>query len=333
MNIEKEHRRTTIPDTLTGMRFDRALARMFPDYSRARLQTWIRNGQITVDGQCIRGRDRTRGGERVRLVAQLEENDTWEAQALPLCVIYEDEEIFVIDKPAGLVVHPGAGNPQGTLVNALLHRDPHLAGVPRAGVVHRLDKDTTGLLVIARTLRAHNRLVILLKERDVVREYDAVTVGALLSGGTVNAPVGRHAIHRTRMAVTDRGRSAVTHYRVRHRFPAHTHIRVNLETGRTHQIRVHMAYIGHPLVGDPIYGARPFVPKGADAPLRSVLRRFDHQALHAGRLSFAHPVSGEPCSFECPLPNDFTELLGALKGTAGSHAQIGNDSYAAARNS
>ncbi|MBT8419474.1 MAG: 23S rRNA pseudouridine(1911/1915/1917) synthase RluD [Gammaproteobacteria bacterium] len=294
------------------MRFDQALTQLFSDYSRGRIQAWIRNGRITVEGREIRPRDLTRGGERVRLVAEPEENDTWEPEALPLAVVYEDEEIIVIDKPVGLVVHPGAGNPSGTLVNALLHHDPHLAGIPRAGIVHRIDKDTSGLLVVARTLRAHKRLVELLKDHGIAREYDGVVVGTMLSGGCIDAPVGRHAIHRTRMAVTNRGRSAITHYRIRRRFSAHTHIQINLETGRTHQIRVHMAHIGHPLVGDPTYGGRLFIPKGADEALVEILRGFKRQALHARRLSFSHPVSDEPCVFDSPLPEDFVGLLDAL---------------------
>nr|VFJ56150.1 MAG: ribosomal large subunit pseudouridine synthase D [Candidatus Kentron sp. DK] len=302
----------TIPGDLAGMRFDQALARLFSEYSRARIQNWIKEGRITVAGRDIRPRDLARGGERVSLVAEVTESDVWEPEALPLAVVHEDEEIIVVDKPAGLVTHPGAGNRRGTLVNALLHYDPRLAGIPRAGIVHRIDKDTSGLLVVARTLRAHKRLVELLKEHDVAREYDAVAVGAMLSGGRVDAPVGRHPTHRTRMAVTHRGKAAVTHYRIRRRFCSHTHIRVHLETGRTHQIRVHMAHVGHPLVGDPVYGGRLFLPKGAGETLVEMLRGFDRQALHASRLSFVHPASGEPCVFASPLPDDFAGLLDAL---------------------
>jgi len=314
--MAQERHTSTIPDTLIGVRFDQALARIFPDYSRSRIQTWIRNGRITVEGKTIRPRDRTRGGERVRLIAEPELNNTWEPQALPLLVVYEDEDILVIDKPAGLVVHPGAGNLQGTLVNGLLHYDPNLAHIPRAGIVHRLDKDTSGLLVVARTLRAHKRLVELLKLHDIEREYEAVTVGVITAGGHVDAPLGRHRISRIKMAVTDRGRPAITHYRVRRRFLAHTHIRVHLETGRTHQIRVHMTHIGHPLVGDPTYGGRLSIPKGASTALAEVLRGFKRQALHASRLSLPHPVSGERHVFDSPLPGDFIGLLGALSESA-----------------
>ena len=301
-----------VSDEMVGIRFDLALVRLFPDYSRARIQRWIRDGKITVEGKRIRPRDLTRGGERVRLVVGPEPNNTWEPEALPLSVIHEDEHILVVDKQVGLVAHPGAGNPRGTLVNALLYREPRLAGVPRAGIVHRLDKDTSGLLVVARTLRAHKRLVELLKSHDIRREYDAVVVGAMLAGGEVDAPIGRHRTQRTKMAVTDRGKSAMTHYRIRRRFPSHTHIRLRLQTGRTHQIRVHMAHIDHPLVGDPVYGGRPFFPAKADEALMEVLRRFRRQALHASRLSFPHPISSEPCAFDCPPPGDFTRLLDAL---------------------
>nr|VFK12392.1 MAG: 23S rRNA pseudouridine1911/1915/1917 synthase [Candidatus Kentron sp. LPFa] len=301
-----------IPDAMAGLRFDLALARLFPDYSRSRLQTWIRAGKVTVEGECIWPRDLARGGERVRLLAEPEPNHAWEPEALSISVRYEDEHILVIDKPAGLVVHPGAGNPRGTLVNALLHREARLAGIPRAGIVHRLDKDTSGLLVVAGTLHAHKRLVELLKSHRIAREYDAVVVGAMLSGGEVDAPIGRHRAQRTKMAVRERGKNAVTHYRIRRRFPAHTHLRLRLQTGRTHQIRVHMAHIDHPLVGDPVYGGRLSIPAKADAALIAVLRGFKRQALHASRLSFPHPISDEPCAFDCPLPGDFAALLDAL---------------------
>lgn len=297
---------------MIGIRFDLALAQLFSDYSRSRIQAWIRDGKITVEGRCIRPRDLTRGGEQVQLAAEPEEKTTWEPEALPAPVIYEDEHIIVVDKPAGLVVHPGAGNWRGTLVNALLHHEPCLTGIPRAGIVHRLDKDTSGLLVVARTLRAHKRLVELLKTHDIRREYDAVVVGAMLAGGRVNAPVGRHRVQRTRMAVTDRGKTAITHYRIRRRFPAHTHIRLHLQTGRTHQIRVHMAHIGHPLVGDPMYGGRLFIPREANVALTDTLHGFKRQALHASRLSFSHPISNEPRTFDCPPAYDFAELLNSL---------------------
>jgi len=297
---------------MIGIRFDLALTRLFSDYSRSRIQMWIRDGDITVEGKCIRPRDLTRGGERVQLVFGLDEKNTWEPEALPLSVVYKDEHILVINKPAGLVVHPGAGNPQGTLLNALLHHDPRLAAIPRAGIVHRLDKDTSGLLVVACTLPAHKRLVELLKCHELQREYEAVVVGAMLAGGEVDAPIGRHRTQRTRMAVTHQGKPAITHYRILRRFPAHTHIRLRLQTGRTHQIRVHMAHMDYPLVGDPAYGGRLSLPSKADAALITVLREFKRQALHASRLSFSHPISEEPCAFDCPLPDDFSSLLDAL---------------------
>nr|VFK13138.1 MAG: 23S rRNA pseudouridine1911/1915/1917 synthase [Candidatus Kentron sp. LFY] len=309
--MEKEYT-SVIPDAMIGIRFDLALAQLFPDYSRSRIQAWIRNGKLTVDGKCIRPRDPTRGGERVQLVIESQQETTWEPEALSVSVIHRDEHIMVIDKPAGLVVHPGIGNSRGTLVNALLHREPRLAAIPRAGIVHRLDKDTSGLLVVACTLRAHKRLVELLKFHEIQREYDAVVVGNMLAGGHIDAPIGRHRTQRTKMAITDRGKAAITHYRIRHRFSAHTHIGLRLQTGRTHQIRVHMAHIDHPLVGDPVYGGRLLLPRKASEALIDVLREFKRQALHASRLSFPHPISEQPCAFDSPLPRDFSGLLDAL---------------------
>jgi 23S rRNA pseudouridine1911/1915/1917 synthase len=302
-----------IPDSARGQRLDQALADLFPDHSRTRLKAWIEAGRVRVDGVQPRPRDQVTGGEWVSV-------DPLEAvvvrvapEAIPLDVVHQDEAIIVINKPAGLVVHPGAGNPGATMQNALLALDPDLAQVPRAGLVHRIDKDTSGLLVVARTLEAHTRLVRALGEHAVEREYEAVAVGVMTAGGTVNAPIDRHRVDRLRMAVRASGREAVTHYRVVERFTAHTHVRVHLETGRTHQIRVHLAHAGFPLVGDPLYGRRLVLPRGASERLIEVLRAFKRQALHAGRLRFAHPVSGEPVEFNAPLPADFTTLLEALR--------------------
>ena len=312
-DIEQE---AVVPPELAGQRLDQALAALFPDYSRSRLQGWIRAGQVTVDGRRLRPRDKVDGGEAIRLAAVLEDEGRDAPEAIALEVIHEDEEILVLNKPAGLVVHPGAGNPAGTLVNALLHHRPALGVLPRAGIVHRLDKDTSGVMVVACTPGAHASLVRQLEERSVKREYHAVCVGVMTGGGTVDAPVGRHPVDRIRMAVREGGREAVTHYRVEERFRGHTHVRCRLETGRTHQIRVHLAHIRHPLVGDPVYGGRLVVPAGAGEALVEALRAFRRQALHAARLQLVHPGSGQPVEFEAPLPADLVALLEALRADA-----------------
>lgn len=304
---------TDIPDHMGGRRLDQALAELFPEYSRARLQAWVKAGQISVDGRIPKSRDKVVGGERVRVRAELEAESPLEAQAIPLDIRHEDAALLVLNKPAGLVVHPAAGNPDGTLQNALLHHCPELAVVPRAGIVHRLDKQTSGLMVVAKTLEAHTELVRQLQSRTVGREYLAVVQGVLTAGGTVDAPLDRHPVDRKRIAVVREGRHAVSHYRVEERFRAHTLVRVRLETGRTHQIRVHMAHIRHPLVGDPVYGGRLRLPKGAAEPLVAALRGFRRQALHAARLTLRHPTSGETLSWEAELPQDLSDLLTALR--------------------
>jgi len=307
-----EHR-AVVPAESAGQRLDQALAMLFPDYSRSRLQAWIRAGHVRIDGHRLRPRDKVDGGEEVVLNAVLEDETDAAAEPMQLAILHEDEEILVLDKPAGLVVHPGAGNPAGTLVNALLHHRPDLRALPRAGIVHRLDKDTTGAMVVACTPAAHAALVRQLEERSVRREYQAVTVGVMTGGGTVDAPIGRHPVDRVRMAIREGGREAVTHYRVLARFRGHTHVLCKLETGRTHQIRVHLASIRNPIVGDPVYGGRLAVPKGASAPLIEALRGFRRQALHAARLELVHPGHGETVAFEAPLPADFAALLEALR--------------------
>jgi 23S rRNA pseudouridine1911/1915/1917 synthase len=301
-----------IPDAQAGQRLDQALAGLLPDYSRSRLKAWIESGEILVDGVVRRPRDKVQGGETVTVAAELAEHSAAVAQDIPLQVVHEDAHVYILNKPAGLVVHPGAGNPDRTLQNALLAHDPKLALLPRAGIVHRLDKDTSGLLIVARTLKAHTALVRMLEERSIHREYEAVCRGVLTSGGTVDAPIDRHPVDRVRMAVRGGGRDSVTHYRVIRRFRAHTHLRVQLETGRTHQIRVHMAHIGYPLVGDRVYGGRLAMPKGAGEALRQALREFPRQALHAARLELPHPVTGKPLVAEAPLPADMAELLRVL---------------------
>jgi len=305
---------------VAGMRLDQALARLFPTYSRSRLKDWVLAGKVTVDGAVLRPRDRLSGGETIRLLPEAEAEQAVAAQPIPLPILYEDDAIIVIDKPAGLVVHPGAGNAAGTLQNALLHHRPGLAEVPRAGIVHRLDKDTSGVMVVAGTITAHTDLVRQLEERSMRREYRAVCNGVMTAGGTVDVALGRHPVDRLRMAVRTNGRPAVTHYRVVRRFRAHTDIRARLETGRTHQIRVHMAHIGFPLVGDRVYGGRLKLPPGATDELITVLRSFRRQALHARRLQLRHPVSGEAVSFEAPLPQDHRLLLAALSRDAESQA-------------
>lgn len=307
--------KSQIPEQMAGRRLDQALAELFPDYSRARLQQWVKEGQVSVDAAQWRSRDKVQGGERVEINAVAEEQTRWEAQPISLDVVYEDSALLVIHKPAGLVVHPGAGNSEGTLLNALLHYAPELANVPRAGIVHRLDKDTSGLLVIARSLPAQKHLVEQLQARTIEREYDALVVGVMTAGGRVDLAVGRHPVERTRMAVTtaERGKPAVTHYRVAQRFRAHTHVKVRLETGRTHQIRVHMAHLHFPVVGDPVYGGRLRNPPAASEQLLEALRSFKRQALHASSLGLEHPDSGEMLRWSAPLPADMENLLTLLK--------------------
>ena len=304
-----------IPTELAGSRLDSALAHLLPNHSRTRIRSWIDQGHARIAGRSCRPRDRVLGGERIVLQVPRAPAVQVPAQALDLRVVYEDEFILVLDKPAGLVVHPGAGNPDHTLQNALLAYDARLAGLPRAGIVHRLDKDTSGLLVVARVATAHTALVRQLAARSVRREYQAVCVGVLTAGGSVDAPIARHRVDRKRMAVRTGGRPAVTHYRVIARFRAHTHLRVVLETGRTHQIRVHLAHLGHPIVGDPVYG-RLRVPRGATSQLIAALRAFKRQALHAERLELEHPATGQRLHWTAPLPDDMQALLDALRADA-----------------
>jgi 23S rRNA pseudouridine1911/1915/1917 synthase len=317
---DAESRTAVVPDTAAGRRFDAVLAELFPQFSRSRLAEWIKSGDALLDGRPVRPRDPVRGGESVSLDVVLDTQTEALPEDIALDVLYEDGDVIVIDKPAGLVVHPGAGNPTGTLVNALLHRDPSLATLPRAGIVHRLDKDTSGVMVVARTLPAHTSLVAQLSARGVHRQYLAIVVGALVSGGTANAAIERHPRDRIRMAVRDDGRDAVTHYRLRERFRAHTALECRLETGRTHQIRVHMAHLKHPIVGDPIYGGSLKLPKGASDELIAALRGFRRQALHAETLEFMHPASGEPVRCSAPVPDDMQQLMRVLRDDAAAHA-------------
>jgi len=307
-----EARQKTVPAELSGQRLDQALARMFPEYSRSRLKNWLLQGFITVDEQAMRPRDAVTGGESVRLQPQPETSVTSAPEALELDIIFADEDCLVVNKPAGLVVHPGTGNLHGTLMNGLLHHVPELDQLPRAGIVHRLDKDTSGLLLVAKTLQAHTALVRALAAREIARHYIAVCGGVLTGGGSINEPIGRHPVDRLKMSVQRDGKAAVTHYRVIQRFAAHTSISVQLETGRTHQIRVHFAHRRHSLVGDQTYGGRLAMPAGASDRLRDTLRGFRRQALHAERLAFAHPRSGEKIDLQVAPPADFADLLSAL---------------------
>ncbi len=306
-------RTATVSDRSAGRRFDAVLAELFPEFSRSRLAEWIKSGDALLDGKTVRPRDPVRGGETVQLQAVLDIQTHSLPEDIALDILYEDAEVFVLNKPAGLVVHPGAGNPTGTLVNALLHRDPSLATLPRAGIVHRLDKDTSGVMVVARSLQAHTALVAQLSAREVHRQYLAVVGGAMVSGGTANAPIDRHPRDRLRMAVREDGREAVTHFRLRERFRAHTLLECRLETGRTHQIRVHMAHLKHPIIGDPLYGGPLKLPKGASDNLIAALRGFKRQALHAETLEFIHPIGGQPVRCSAPMPADMQALVRALR--------------------
>ncbi len=314
--MTSEKQLSTVPEALAGLRLDRALAQMFPQYSRSRLKEWLLAGAITVDGGTPRPRDPVAGGEVVELVPQAEPEVAAAPEPMALDVVFEDGDLLVVNKPAGLVVHPGAGNPAGTLMNGLLHHAPGLGEVPRAGIIHRIDKDTSGLLLVAKTLPAHTALVRQLAARDISRNYLAVCHGVLTGGGTIDTPLARHPVDRKRMSVQPGGKPAVTHYTVLERFRAFTYIKVELETGRTHQIRVHFAYRRHALVGDPVYGGRLAVPAGASEALVEALRRFRRQALHATRLAFAHPTTGDVLEFEAEPPEDFRQLLATLREDA-----------------
>jgi 23S rRNA pseudouridine1911/1915/1917 synthase len=310
----------TVPTDLAGFRLDQAAAALLPEFSRSRLQAWIDAGFLTVGGREAKARLKLKGGEELTLDAELEAAVEVAPEPIPVVIVHADEALLVVDKPVGLVVHPGAGNRSGTLQNALLHRYPELAVLPRAGLVHRLDKDTSGLLLVARTLTSHTALSAALERREIKRTYRAICQGVLTGGGTIDAPIGRHRRERTKMAVTDTGRAARTHYRVVERFRAHTYCEIELETGRTHQIRVHMAHIRAPLLGDPVYGGRPKLPPAPSAELRSVLQAFRRQALHASRLRLAHPVTGEVLALDSPLAPDLAALLALLRSDAAGRA-------------
>ncbi|ADT86200.1 23S rRNA pseudouridine(1911/1915/1917) synthase RluD [Vibrio sp. Vb2880] len=307
----------TVKESQLGQRLDQAVAELFTDFSRSRLKEWLLEGKVMVNGNVVtKPRTKVMGGEAITVQAELEDEQRWEAQDIPLNIVYEDDDIIVINKPRDLVVHPGAGTPDGTVLNALLFHFPPIAEVPRAGIVHRLDKDTTGLMVVAKTVPAQTRLVRELQKRNITREYEAIAIGKMTAGGMIDKPIGRHSTKRTLMAVSPLGKPAVTHYRVAEHFREHTRIRLRLETGRTHQIRVHMAYLQHPLLGDTAYGGRARIPKGATQELTDMIRGFDRQALHAVMLRFEHPITGEPLEFHAPVPDDMVEMTEALREDA-----------------
>jgi len=313
---ERIRHKAVIGGELGGSRLDQAASRLFGDHSRARLQKWIRSGELTLDGQLAKATYRVQGGETLEIDAEPEVENTVVAQAIPLEPLYQDGDLLVIDKPVGMVVHPAAGNRDGTLQNALLHFDPGLAAIPRSGIVHRLDKDTSGVMVVARSLRAHTSLVAQLQARSMSRVYEAVVKGELRGSGCVDAPIGRHPRDRKRMAVVASGRPAVTHYRILNRYRGFTHLEVSLETGRTHQIRVHLAHLGYPIVGDPVYGRKPRSTKGMDPVLLATIRDFQRQALHARTLRLQHPQDGRDMEFHAPLPEDMRRLILVLEEKA-----------------
>jgi 23S rRNA pseudouridine1911/1915/1917 synthase len=305
---------TIVPPEMAQQRLDQVVASLCPQYSRSQLQKWIKAGQIKVDSKTMKPKERLIGGEQIHIQVSEEVQTHYEAEAMALDIVYEDDAILVLNKPVGLVVHPAAGNWSGTLVNGLLHYQPQQEMLPRAGIVHRLDKDTSGLMVVAKTPEAHQALVAQLQARDVSREYLALVHRSIIAGATIEGNIGRHHVDRKKMAVTDGGKPAITHYRVEQRFAHHTLLRVALETGRTHQIRVHLSWKQMPIVGDATYGGRPRVPAGISEELRDALLKFPRQALHATRLGLTHPVTEEFMSWEAGVPHDMQQLLDLLAG-------------------
>jgi 23S rRNA pseudouridine1911/1915/1917 synthase len=302
-----------IPSRMTGARLDASLAEMLPDYSRSKITAWIKSGDALINGKIFKPKDKTSGDEIVFLTLNQKQSNDWIAEEIPLNVVYEDEDIIVINKQFGLVTHPGAGNWTGTLANALLYYDPTLSRLDRVGIVHRLDKNTSGLMVVARNEKSQKYLVEQLQNHSVDREYSAIVYGHMIAGGTVDEPIGRDSRDRVKQAVSQSGKEALTHYRAIDRFKSHTHVKAILETGRTHQIRVHLSYVGHSLIGDPMYGGRVRFPKKASEELKKALLNFKRQALHSKKLTLKHPISGEVMSWKAPLPDDMQELLSVLK--------------------
>ena len=317
MMVEYENTlKSEIPQTCQGMRADKALALVFPQYSRSTLQKWLKQGLVVIDDEVPAQRDQVQGGELVELVVPQIKQTIWRAQSMELNIVYEDDQILVINKPAGLVVHPGAGNPDGTLVNGLLHHYPKLSELPRAGIVHRLDKDTTGLMLVARTESSRLELIRQLAQRTLQRTYLAVVQGVPIAGGVIDAAIGRDPHDRRRMMVSTTGKPALTHYRVQQRFRRHALLCCKLDTGRTHQIRVHMKHIGFPLVGDPIYGGRRQLPPRAGEAMRTALSEFSRQALHAAKLAVVHPGTGRGQEWSAPMPLDLQMLVDNLERDA-----------------
>ncbi len=301
-----------IPEELAGRRLDQALSQLVPEHSRSRIQSWIRAGDVSVNKSTYKQRTEVHNGDIIEINTEINNIDKHQAEAINLTILHEDESLIIINKPAGLIVHPGAGNPNHTLVNALLNFDENLDAIPRAGIIHRLDKDTTGVLVVARTLEAHTSLVDQLQKRDIKRQYQAIVCGQLTSGGSIENKMGRHPKQRIKMAVTNNGKIATTHYRILKKYQHYTHLHVQLETGRTHQIRVHMSHIKHPIVGDPVYGNNKSIRKGVDSSLRDFILNFNRQALHAFSLELTHPESKQEMKFIAELPNDIKSLIDAL---------------------
>lgn len=302
-----------IPERMIGSRLDASLSEMLPDYSRSKITAWIKSGDALINQKSFKPKDKVNGNEVVYLTLSQKQDNNWLAEKIPLNIVYEDEDIIVINKQFGLVTHPGAGNSRGTLANALLYYDSSLSFLDRAGIVHRLDKNTSGLMVIARNERSQKYLVEQLQNHSVEREYSAIVYGHMIAGGTVDQPIGRDPKDRVKQAVLTHGKEAKTHYRAIDRFKSHTHVKAILETGRTHQIRVHLSYVGHSLIGDPIYGGRVRFPKKASVDLKEALINFKRQALHSKKLTLIHPLSGEQMSWKAPLPDDMQKLLDALK--------------------
>jgi len=301
-----------IPERMTGQRLDVALSEMLPDYSRSKITAWIKSGAALISHKPFKPKDKVIGSEMVELTISQKQNNDWVGEDIPLNVVFEDEDIIVLNKAVGLVTHPGAGNWSGTLANALLHYEPKLATLDRAGIVHRLDKNTSGLMVVAKNEKSQKYLVEQLQTHSVSREYSAIVYGHMVAGGTIDEAIGRDTKDRVKQAVSSHGKEAVTHYRVIDRYQNHTHVKAILETGRTHQIRVHLSHIGYPLIGDPMYGGKVRFPKKADAVLKEALVSFKRQALHARKLTLTHPTSGELMSWKAPLPEDMLALLDVL---------------------
>ena len=301
-----------IPERMTGQRLDVALSEMLPNYSRSKITDWIKSGEALINHKTFKPKDKVNGSEIVELIISQKQNNNWVGEDIPLKVVFEDEDIIVLNKAAGIVTHPGAGNWSGTLANALLYYEPKLATLDRAGIVHRLDKNTSGLMVVARNEKSQKYLVEQLQTHSVSREYSAIVYGHMVAGGTIDEPINRDTKNRVKQAVSNNGKEAITHYRVINRYQNHTHVKAILETGRTHQIRVHLSHIGHPLIGDTMYGGKVRFPRKADAILKEALVSFKRQALHARKLTLTHPISGELMSWKSPLPEDMLALLNVL---------------------